>query len=99
MEDGKDAAVTGWVEEFVAVPAGGEWAGLGLAVADDAGNDQVRVVERRPIGMTESATEFSAFVDAARSFGGDVAGNSAGEAELLEQFFHPLHILADVRIH
>ena len=30
---------------------------------------------------------------------GDVAGNAAREAELLEQLLHPLRVLADVRIH
>ena len=30
------------------MPGGGQWAGLGFAVADDAGDDQVRIVERGP---------------------------------------------------
>ena len=37
-------------------------------------------------------------MDAARRLGGDVAGDAAGEAELLEQLLHPLRILADVRV-
>ena len=55
VEDRQHAAVAGRVEELVAVPAGGERPGLRLAVADDAGDDQVRVVERGPVGVAQSA--------------------------------------------
>ena len=98
MEDRQHAAVAGRVEELVAVPAGGERAGLRLAVADDAGDDQVRIVERRPVGVAQGVPELAPLVDAARRLRGDVAGDAAGEAELLEQLLHPLGVLADVRI-
>ena len=51
VEDRQHAAVAGRVEELVAVPARGQRAGLGLAVADDAGDDQVGVVERGAEGV------------------------------------------------
>lgn len=35
------------------MPARGERASLGLAVSDDAGDDQIRVVEGSPIGMAQ----------------------------------------------
>ena len=98
VEDRQHAAVAGRVEELVAVPAGGERPGLRLAVADDAGDDQVRVVERGPVGVAQGVAQLAAFVDAARGLRGDVAGDAAGEAELLEQPLHPLRVLADVRI-
>ena len=98
MEDRQHAAVAGRVEELVAVPAGGQRAGLRFAVADDAGDDQIRIVERRAVGMAQRIAEFAAFVDAARRLRRDVAGNAAGEAELLEQPLHSLCVLADVRI-
>ena len=80
------------------MPAGGERAGLRLAVADDAGDDQVGVVERGAVGVAQRVAELAAFVDAAGRLRGDVAGDAAGEAELLEQPLHPLRVLADVRI-
>ena len=64
MEDRQHAAVAGRVEELVAVPAGGERPGFRFAVADDAGDDQVRVVERGPVGVAQGVAEFAAFVDA-----------------------------------
>ena len=98
MEDRQHAAVAGRVEELVALPAGGERAGLGLAVADDAGDDQVRVVERGAVGVAQGVPKLAALVNAARRLGGDMAGDAAREAELLEQLPHPLRVLADLRV-
>jgi hypothetical protein len=80
------------------MPAGGERTGLRLAVTDHAGDDQVRIVECRPVGMAKGVPEFAPLVDAAGSLGGDVAGNAPRKAELLEQSPHPLRILANLRI-
>ena len=79
MQDRQDGAVGGGVEEFVGVPGGGERAGFGFAVADDAGDDQIGIVEYGAEGVADGISEFAAFVDRAGTFGGDVAGNSAGE--------------------
>ena len=45
VQDRQHGAVGPRVQELVRVPAGGQRARLGLAVADDAGDDQVGVVE------------------------------------------------------
>src|SRR5581483_9312122 len=85
VQDGEHAAVAGRVEELVAVPAGGQRPGFRLAVADDAGNDQIRVVEGGAVGVAQGVAQLAALVDAAGGLRGDVAGDAAGEAELLEQ--------------
>ena len=36
---------------------------LRFAVADDTGNDQIGVIERRSVGMREGVAEFAAFVN------------------------------------
>jgi hypothetical protein len=51
VEDRQHRAVTRRVQEFVRVPARGQRAGLGFAVPDDAGDDQVRIVERGSISV------------------------------------------------
>ena len=51
VQDGQHRAVARRVDELVRVPAGGERPGLRLAVADDAGDEQVRVVEGRAVGV------------------------------------------------
>ena len=81
------------------MPAGRQRAGLGLAVADHAGDDQVRIVEGRAVGVRERIAQLAALVDRARRLGRDVAGNAAGKRELREQPLHPLFVLRDVRIH
>jgi hypothetical protein len=81
------------------VPARRERAGLGLAVADHAGHDQVRIVERRAVGVRERIAELAALVDRAGRLGSHVARDPAREAELLEQAPHALLVLADARIH
>jgi len=49
-----------------------------------------------PKAWRERVTELAPFVDGAGGFGGHVARNPAGEAELLEEFLHPLFVLADL---
>ena len=61
------------------MPAGGQRPGLRLAVAHDAGHDQVGVVEGRAVGVRQGVAQFTAFVDRAGRFRGDVAGDAAGE--------------------
>ena len=69
VEDRQDCAVRGGVEELVRVPARRERPRLGLAVADDTADEQVGVVERRPVGVREGVAELAAFVDRPRRLG------------------------------
>ena len=78
-------SLTGF-EELVAVPASGQRARLGFAVADYAADEQVRVVESGAVGVREGVTELPTFVDRARRLGRDVRRYAAREAELAEQF-------------
>ena len=98
VQDGEHGAVVHGVEELVRMPTGGHRPGLRLAVADDAGDEQVGIIEGRAIGMGQGVAEFAAFVDRAGSFGRDVAGDAAGERELREQPLHPRFVLGDVGI-
>ena len=98
VQNGQHAAVAGRVEELVAVPAGGQRSRLGLAVADDAGDDQVGVIEDRAVGVRQCIAQLAAFVDGAGRLRGDVAGNAAGERELGEEPLQARFVLADVRI-
>ncbi len=85
MEDRQNGPIRGRIEELVAVPAGREGPGLGLAVADDAADQEIRVVEGRAEGVGQRVAELAALVDRARRFGRDVTGDAAGERELPEQ--------------
>ena len=98
VQDRQHAAVADRVEELVAMPAGGQRPGFGFAVADHAGDDQVGVVERRPVGMRQGIAQLAALVNRARRLGGDVAGNAAGKRELREQPLQAGFVLADVGV-
>ena len=53
-------------------------------IANNAGHDQIGIVEGRSVSMAQRISEFSALVDAARCLRGDVARDAARKAELLE---------------
>src|SRR5438876_7910839 len=80
------------------MPARGQWTGLRFAIADDAGRDQVWIVEDGAVGVRKGVTQFAALVDRTGCFRGNVAGNAAGERELFEQSLHSLLVLRDVRV-
>jgi len=48
--------------------------------------------------MAQGVTKFTAFVDAPRRLGRDVAGDATREAELLEQPLHALRVLANIGV-
>ena len=98
VQDGQHGAVHFGAEELVGVPGGGQGAGLGLTVAHHAGGDQVGIVKHRAEGVGQAVTQLAALVDGAWDLGRHMAGDAAGEGELLEQFFHALLVLADVGI-
>ena len=48
MQDRQHRAVGYWIEELVRMPCSGQRTRLRLAVADDAGDDEIGIVEHRP---------------------------------------------------
>ena len=98
VQDRQDRAVAARVEELVRVPARRERAGLRLAVADDAGDDEIRIVEGCPEGVHERVAELAALVDRARRLRRRVARDAAGKRELAEELAQAFLPLADVRI-
>ena len=98
MKDRKHRAVARGIEEFVGVPTGGERAGFRFAVADDAADDQVGIVEGGAIGVSQRIAEFAAFMDRAGRFRRDVAGNSVGPGKLAKQPLQSVPAAFDRRI-
>ena len=98
MQDRQHRAVRRGIEEFVAMPGGRQRSGFGFAVADDAGDDEIGIVEHRPISMRQRIAEFAAFVDRSRRLRGGMARNAAGKGELPEQAAHARLILRNIGI-
>src|SRR3546814_9764754 len=84
--------------DLVRVPGGGKRTGLRLAVTDDAGDHDVRVVERRSEGVGQRVAELSALVDRTRHLRRDVARDAAGEGELPEQLGHAPPVATQRRV-
>ena len=74
MKDRKHRAVACRIKKFVGMPAGCERAGFGLPVANNAGDDQIGIIEGRAIGMGQRIAEFAAFMNRSRRFRRDMAG-------------------------
>ena len=98
VKDRQNHPVGRRVQEFVGMPARRQRSGLRLAVADDAGDDQIGVVEGRSVGVRDGIAEFAAFVNRAGRLRRDVARNAARERELGEEPLHALFVGRDVRI-
>lgn len=73
-------------------------ASLSFAVANDTGDNQVRIVERGAISVGQRIAELSAFVDRPWRFGRDVTWNAVGPGELAKQPLHPVPATVDIRI-
>ena len=98
VENRQHRTVASRVEELVRVPGGRERTGLCLAVADDAGDDQIRIVEGHAVGVRQAVAELSPLVNRPRGLRRHVAADVAGEGELLEELSETLDVLALVRI-
>ena len=53
VEDWQDRAVGSWVQKLVRMPGGRQGARFGFAITHDAGNQQVRVIERGAIRVRQ----------------------------------------------
>ena len=98
VQDRQHRAVGNGIDELVAVPGGGQRAGLRLAVAHHAGGDQVRIVRHSTEGVSQGIPQFAALVDGAGRLRRHMTGHTAGEGELLEQLLHAVLVLGDVGI-
>ncbi len=68
------------------------------AVTDDAGHDQLRIVEGRTVSVEQRIAQFTALVDRTWSFRRDVARNSVGPGELAEEPSQSVPIALNRRI-
>src|SRR6185295_12377376 len=77
MENRQHDAVADRIEELVGVPCRRERTRLGFPIADDAGHDEIWIVEHRAGGVAQGVPELASFVNAARRFRRHMARNAA----------------------
>ena len=80
------------------MPTAGQRSGLSLAIADDAGDDEIGIIKRGAIGVAQRVAELAAFVNRARCLRRGMARNAAGEGELFKKPFHSPLVLRDIGI-
>src|SRR5438552_655122 len=80
------------------MPRGGQRSGFRLAIADDAGDGEIGIVEHRSECVTERIAQFAALMDRARALWRCMAGNSSWKRKLNEELAQPGLIGADVWI-
>src|SRR4051794_22083561 len=98
MEDRDDRTVDRRVEELVRVPARRQRPGLRLAVADDAEDDEVRVVERGAVRVDEGVAQLAALVDRARRLRRHMTPDATRKRELPEEATHAVLVAGQVRV-
>ena len=98
VQDRQHGAVGGGVEKLVGMPRRGERPRFRLAIADHAGDDEIRIVEDGAERVAERVAQLAPLVDRARALGRRVAGNPAGKGELKKELPQPSLVLADVRV-
>ena len=98
VQNWQHRAVRFRIQEFVGMPRGSQRRRFCLAVANDAGDDQIGIVECGTKGMAQRITQLAAFVNRSRRRRRNMAGDPSGKGELLEQLFQAGFVLRDVRI-
>ena len=83
MKDRKDRAVANRIKKLTDVPGSGKWAGLSLAIANNGGDNQIRIIKCSPTSVGQDIPEFAPFMDRARRFRRAVTTNPAWKGELL----------------
>src|ERR1035437_1432879 len=82
VQNRKDRTVSHRVEKVDRLPASLKWAGLGLAITDDAGDNQVGIVESGAECMDQRVAKLSSLMHRIGDMRPAVAGHPAGRREL-----------------
>src|ERR1700722_16161894 len=98
MQDRKNRAVTLGVQEFIRMPTGGERAGLGFTIADNAANKQIGIIEGGAKGVRDRVAQFASFMNRARGLRSCVAWDASRKRKLLEQSVQTFLGLRNMRV-
>src|SRR5665647_2095688 len=97
MKDRKNRTITRRIQKLVGVPTRSKRAGLRLTVPDDAGHDQIRIVECRAIRMNQGITQLTPFMDLPGSFRRDMTRDAVRPGELPKEPLQPVSAALDIR--
>src|SRR6266516_5653836 len=89
VQDGQDRAGFGRIKKLVAMPGGSGRSGLRLAIADDAGHNQIGIIHGSAKGGRQRIAQFSSFVNGSWNTRIEVTWKSAGPGKAAHKFFNP----------
>ena len=89
MQDRQHGSIGNRIEKLVGLPCGRQGAGFRFTVADDAGDDQIGIVERGPEGMAERISQLAAFVNRPGVVGATWLEIPPGNENCVNSFFSP----------
>src|ERR1041385_548897 len=98
MQYGQDGAAAARIEEFGAMPGGGGGAGFGFAIADDAGDQEIGIVERGTEGSGKGVAEFAALVNGAGDAGIKMAGKALGPGKTAHELMEAVSVQGEFGI-
>src|ERR1017187_4662395 len=98
MKDRQDGTVTDRIDEVDRLPASFQWTSLGLPISDNAGHNQVWIVEGRAECMYQRLAKLPAFVHGIWHVRPAVAWHAARSRELAEYEPQAVFIVRDLRV-
>ncbi len=98
MQNWQHGPIPDRVEKLIRMPSSGKGSRFCLPVAYHASDYEIRVIESCPVGVGDAVTQLAPFVDRTGRLWGDVTADASGEGKLLEEFVHPLQILAHIGV-
>src|SRR5687767_10938199 len=81
MEDGKNRTVGLRIDKLVAVPCGRGRSGFGFPIADNAGGNEIGIVQDGTVSRGQCVAEFAALMNDSRQGRAQVAGKPSRIAE------------------
>ena len=82
VKDRQDGSIANRIQELVGMPRGGKRAGLGFAVPDHDGDDEIGIVKSRAVGVRDGIAKFAAFVNRTWRLRGAVTSRSLREMKI-----------------
>ena len=79
------------------MPARRQRPGFGFSIAHHRADDEIRVIERRAVGMGQRVPELSPLVNRSGNLGRDVAGDAARKGKLAKEPSHAAGVERDIR--
>src|ERR1700735_225208 len=98
MQNRQYGPVSYGIQKLDTLPTSFERAGFGLAIADNASHDQVRIVEGCSEGVDQRVAEFASLMHRVRCMRSAMTGDTARRGKRAEEKTHAVNVLSNLRM-